>query len=225
MAQAAIARGYRYIAICDHSFSASYAGGLTPARLRQQMAAIDKLNAKFKNSKFQILKGSEVDIRADGSLDFPDDLLKQLDIVVASVHSGFAKDVTRRMIKACKNPHVMIIAHPTGRLIGKREGYQNLDLEAVMQAAVSFGTALEVNSFFDRLDLNDAHCRRANELGCRLAVNTDSHSVEHLWMMELGVGTARRGWVKKKNVINCLTAARLADRIKLGKSGKTDRGR
>jgi DNA polymerase (family 10) len=202
MAQAAIARGYRYIAICDHSVSASYAGGLTPARLRQQMVAIDKLNSKFPNSKFKILKGSEVDIRTDGSLDFPDDLLKQLDIVVASVHSGFAKDVTKRMIAACNNPYVKIIAHPTGRLIARREGYQDLDLEAVMREAARTGTALEVNSFMDRLDLNDVHCRRAQQLGCVLAIDTDSHSMEHFWMMELGVGTARRGWVGKKNVIN-----------------------
>ncbi|HTY08489.1 MAG TPA: DNA polymerase/3'-5' exonuclease PolX, partial [Candidatus Edwardsbacteria bacterium] len=194
MAQAAIARGYRYIAICDHSASASYAGGLKPARLRQQMAAIDKLNARFKNSKFQILKGSEVDIRTDGTLDFPDELLEKLDIAVASVHSGFSKDVTKRMIAACRNPHVTIIAHPTGRLIGRREGYQGLDLEAVMLEAARTGTALEVNSFMDRLDLNDVHCRRARELGCRLAIDTDSHGTEHLWMMELGVGTARRGW-------------------------------
>ncbi len=214
LAAAARARSYRYMAICDHSPSASYAGGLTPAKLTEQIQLIKRHNAKQGTRSFRLLSGVECDIRPDGSLDLPDRLLAELDVVVASVHSAFTRDVTGRMIRACRHPHVDIIGHPTGRLITKREGYQGLDLKAVMRAAAETGTALEINSYSERLDLNDLEARRASELGCRLAVSTDSHRASDLWMMELGVGVARRAWLEKKDVINCRPAAKLGKKKK-----------
>jgi DNA polymerase (family 10) len=209
LAAAARKRGYSYLAICDHSPSASYAGGLTPEKLAEQIDFIKRFNAKHGCQHFRILSGCEVDVRPDGSLDLPDTLLSKLDLVVASIHSAFTKNVTVRLIRACRHPQVDIIGHPTGRLISKREGYQGLDLETVLREAAKTGTALEINSYHERLDLNDQNARRAAELGCRLAVNTDSHSAEHLWMMELGVGVARRAWLEKKHVINCLPPGKL----------------
>ncbi len=201
LATAAKGSGLSYIAICDHSRSAQYAGGLDAGTLYKQMKEIDRLNRRLEN--FRILKGSEVDILKDGSLDFEDDILEKLDVVVASIHSGFKQNVTERMIRAMQNPHVKIIGHPTGRLISRREGYE-VDLEKVMRAASETGTALEINAYFDRLDLNDVNVRRAKELGVRLAIGTDSHSKETLWYRELGVSVARRGWLTKGDLLNCL---------------------
>jgi len=167
------------------------------------MAYIERFNVKNKTRKLRVLTGVECDIKPDGTLDLPDDLLRKLDIVVASIHSAFTQNVTARMISACRHPLVDIIGHPTGRLISKRDGYQGLDLEAVMRQAAATGTALEINSYFERLDLNDLQAKRAVELGCRLAINTDSHRVQDLWMMELGVGTARRAWLTPKDIMNC----------------------
>ena len=217
LATAAKELGYKYIAICDHSRAASYAGGLSADKMAKQIEHIRRYNSKHGTGNFKLLSGSEVDIRPDGSLDFPDRLLAKLDVVVASVHSAFTRDVTERLIKACRNPNVDIIGHPTGRLISKRDGYQGLDLEAVMKEAAATGTALEINSFYDRLDLNDANCRRARDLGCKIAIDTDSHHVDHLWMMELGVGVARRGWLGKKDVINCLPADKLVNNKTINK--------
>lgn len=214
LAAAARARNYGYIAICDHSPSASYAGGLPAEKLQKQIEHIERYNAKHGERNFRVLSGVECDIRPDGTLDLPDRLLAELDVVVASVHSAFTRDVTERMIKACRHPQVDIIGHPTGRLISKREGYQGLDLEAVMREAAATGTALEINSYLERLDLNDRDARRASELGCRLAVNTDSHRASDLWMMELGVGVARRAWLGRKHVINCQPAAKLGKKKK-----------
>jgi DNA polymerase (family 10) len=209
LAAAARKLGYKYLAICDHSPSASYAGGLSSEKLRKQIEHIKRFNLKRSTGNFRLLSGVECDIRPDGTLDLPDRLLAELDVVVASVHSAFTRNVTDRMIKACRHPQVDVIGHPTGRLISKREGYQGLDLEAVMRQAAATGTALEINSYQERLDLNDRDARRASELGCRLAVNTDSHRASDLWMMELGVGVARRAWLGKKDVINCLPAGKL----------------
>lgn len=199
MAQSARERGYRFIAICDHSRSVHYANGLDENRLLQQLDEIDSLNEQL--SDFRILKGSEVDILADGSLDFEDQLLEQLDIVVASIHTGFKQNVTARILKAMENPYVNIIAHPTGRLISRREGY-DVDLNQLFAKASKTGTALEINAFPDRLDLNDINCRRAAEAGAKLVINTDSHRPEHLSYMKFGVGTARRGWLRKQDIIN-----------------------
>ncbi len=214
MAATAAERGYGYLAICDHSPSVTYAGGLTAEKLRKQMEHIKRYNAKQGTRDFRLLAGTECDIRPDGSLDLPDTLLSKLDMVVASVHSAFTRDITGRMVRACRNPHVDVIAHPTGRLISKRQGYQGLDLEAVMREAAATGTALEMNAYHERLDLGDRDARRAAELGCRLAINTDSHRASDLWMMELGVGVARRAWLGRKSVVNCLPPGRLGKRTK-----------
>ena len=187
------------MAICDASQSVHHAHGATEERILQQIQEIDELNQKYEN--IQILKGSEVDILSDGRLDFPDSILEQLDVVVASIHTGFKQNVTERILKAMEKPHVKIIAHPTGRLISRREGYQ-VDLKDVFKQAVRTNTALEINAFPDRLDLSDINARTAVEMGVKLVINTDAHRPEHLDYMKFGVGTARRGWIEKSNIIN-----------------------
>jgi DNA polymerase (family 10) len=194
-------RGYAFIAVCDHSQSVKYARGLSPERLRRQMREIDALNAMLGGGRFRLIKGSEVDILADGSLDFPDALLKELDFVIAAVHSGFKKNVTERMLKALANPWVKAVAHPTGRLISGREGY-DVDIEKVMDGAKRLGKALELNAFYDRLDLDEFNCRRARESGVRITIGTDSHAADGLDMMRLGVGIARRAWLGPADVLN-----------------------
>ena len=206
MAKKAESLGYAYVAVCDHSRSASYAGGLSHERLIEQIGEIRKINKKLKACR--ILAGSEVDIRADGTLDFPDDLLRQLDVVVASVHSGFKKRVTERLIAAAKNPFVTVLGHPTGRLIGEREGYE-VDAEAVMKACADTGTAMEINAYYLRLDLNDVLARRAKELGVRLSLGTDAHHPDQMDMMRYGLGVARRAWLEKKDLLNCMKVEKL----------------
>ncbi|MDN3509959.1 MAG: DNA polymerase/3'-5' exonuclease PolX [Candidatus Jettenia sp.] len=202
MAKRAMDMGYKYLVVSDHSQSLHVANGLKEEELLEEIEEIDNLNKKLKG--FTLLKATEVDIMADGSIDFPDKLLEKLDVVIASIHSGFKQEkkrITERMIAAIRNPYVNIIAHPTGRLIGKREGYE-VDLDKVMEACVETGTALELNCYYDRLDLNDSNCRKAKEIGVMIAINTDAHHVDQMWMIELGVGIARRGWLEAKNVIN-----------------------
>lgn len=190
---------YEYIAICDHSQAARYARGLSPDRLLEQIAEINRLNRRLKG--FRLLKGSEVDILADGRLDFPDSLLQKLDVVVASIHSGFKKNVTERMLKAMENPHVHIIGHPSGRLISGREGY-DVDLTKVLEMARRLGKALELNAYYDRLDLNEFYLRKAKEQGLRIALGTDTHHANGLAMMRFGVGIARRAWLEKEDILN-----------------------
>jgi len=202
-------RGYSYIAICDHSHSAAYAGGLTAERLEKQMREIDRLNRSLRG--FRLLKGSEVDILADGQLDLPDRLLARLDFVVAAVHSGFRKNVTERMLKALSNPHVRVIAHPTGRLISGREGYE-VDLDRVIEAAGRSGKALEHNCFYDRLDLDEHAMKKAKERGVVISLGTDTHSAGGLTMMRYGVGIARRAWLGKKDLLNTLPLSQLVKR-------------
>ncbi len=192
-------RGYAYMAVCDHSKSVFYANGMDEGRLLEAVEAIRRLNAEM--SDFTVLAGAEVDILSDGALDYSDDVLAQLDFVVASIHSAFKQDPTARTIAAMENRYVDVIGHPTGRLISRREGFV-LDMDRVMEAALRTGTALEVNSFWDRLDLNDVNVRKAVSKGVKLSVNTDAHHQRHLPMMALGVGTARRGWARKQDVIN-----------------------
>jgi DNA polymerase (family 10) len=198
--------GYKYVAICDHSRSVKYAGGLSADRLERQGEEIRRLNSKLKG--IQLLAGSEVDIKGDGSLDFPDRLLEKLDIVLAAIHQGFKQRVTERMCKAMENPHVDVIVHPTGRLISRREGYE-VDLEAVLKKAAETRTALEINAYYDRLDLNDMNCLRAGKLGVKVAIGTDAHHSNQMWMLQLGVGVARRGWLEAKDVVNTLPAGRV----------------
>jgi DNA polymerase (family 10) len=209
VARAAKARGYSYVSINDHSHSLGVAHGLTLERLIEQGEEIERVNKRVKG--VTVLRGTEVDILSDGSVDFPDDVLEKLDVVVASVHSGFQQSrdkMTGRIVSAIENPHVDIIGHPTGRLLGTRPAYE-VDLERVFRAAADTGTALEMNAWHERLDLNDVNARRAAEMGIGIAISTDSHHIDQLWMMELGVRTARRGWLGKKNVLNAMTKSAL----------------
>jgi DNA polymerase (family 10) len=213
IAEKGISMRYSFIAICDHSKSARYAGGMNEAALLKQIAEIREVNSRLKGKGFRLLAGIEVDIKADGSLDFPDALLKKLDVVVASIHSGFKHRVTERIVTAMKNPYVHIIGHPTGRLISRREGYE-VDLGKVMEAAKGTRTALEINAYYDRLDLSDIACRKAKELGITLAIGTDSHSIAHLDFMKFGLAVARRGWLEKPDLLNSLRPQALLTRLK-----------
>ncbi|OPY45475.1 MAG: hypothetical protein A4E47_00949 [Methanosaeta sp. PtaU1.Bin028] len=207
--------GYHYLALCDHSPSVGIAGGLSEERLQEKMAAIDRFNEAGEGPT--ILKGTEVDIRADGTLDYPDSLLEKCDLVVAAIHMGFSqkeRDINGRLIAAMENEHVDVIAHPTGRLIGRREAYQ-VDLQAVLEAAARTGTIMEINSHPSRLDLDDLWSRKAKELGVDIAINTDSHSPDQLRLMSFGVTVARRGWLEPQNVVNTLTLPSLLDRLGL----------
>lgn len=194
--------GYGYIAMTDHSPSSRIAGGLSIEELYEKKKEVDALNKKLKGIK--ILMGSEVDIKSDGSLDYPDEVLMDLDIAIAAVHSGFKMDeesMTRRIVKALQNPFIHVLVHPTGRLIGRREGYE-VNMDKIIKKAQEYGKALEINSHYLRLDLNDMNVRKAVSIGVRIIISTDSHAPDELDMMRLGVATARRGWAEKKNVLN-----------------------
>lgn len=203
MRKAAEELGYRYLAVTDHAANLKVAGGLERERLLRQVEAIRSLNDAG-DSPVTLLAGTELNIDNDGGLDYEDGTLSLLDVVVASVHAGFKQDrarITRRIVTAMRNPHVKVIAHPTGRLIGQRPPY-DVDLRAVMREARETGTALELNAFPDRLDLADEHLAEAGEMGVRIALGTDAHRPEHLGFMLYGVATARRGWLGKDDVIN-----------------------
>jgi DNA polymerase (family 10) len=215
MAKAAQKRRYRYLAICDHSPTVGVTNGLTPRRLKKQIEEIAKLNKKMAQQKsgrnFKILKGIEVDIKANGQLDLPDDILRELDIVVAAVHTRFnqtEEEMTKRIIRAVENPQVDIIAHPTGRLIGRREPYQ-VDMDKLMDACKANGKALELNAYPERLDLSDLNCRKAKEKGLKIAISSDAHRDSHLDWISFGIATARRGWIEPGDVINTLPWAKL----------------
>lgn len=216
MAEAARARGYEYIAITDHSRSLGVAGGLTPAELVAQIEEIERLNANWDD--FRILTGTEVDILADGTLDFDDELLARLDIVIASVHSAMQQDeqtMTERIVTAMNNPHVDIIGHPTGRIIGRRDGYA-VDMAALIDAAAATGTCLEINASPERLDLKDVDARRARRAGVMLVVNTDAHRTDGFEQMTYGMTVARRAWLTADDVLNCLPLSELKARLKDG---------
>ncbi len=202
MALAARELGYQYLGITDHSGGRGIAHGLDAGRLRQQISEIRQLNQRI--SGIHIFSGIEVDIRADGSLDMPDELLAKLDIVIAAVHSSMnqsQEQMTRRIIGAIENPNVDVLAHPTCRLLPDREPVA-VDIEAVFQTAARTNTMLEINGMPSRLDLKDIHAYRARELGVKLVINTDAHSVEHLEFMRFGVGVARRGWCEARDILN-----------------------
>jgi DNA polymerase (family 10) len=205
---AAEARGYEYILVSDHSRSATIARGLTPDQVREQIKQIRALQQRH---RIRILAGSECDILADGAMDFPDDVLKELDVVLAAVHSRFKQpgpEMTARICRALENPHVRILVHPTGRLIGSREPY-DVDLEQVFATAKRLDKAVEINGSPHRLDLRDVHARRARELGLRLSIDTDAHYLTELDHMALGVATARRAWIGPAHVVNALPLAEL----------------
>ncbi|MCH8967853.1 MAG: DNA polymerase/3'-5' exonuclease PolX [Planctomycetes bacterium] len=209
LAEAAKGLAYEYINITDHSKSSAIANGLSIERMEQQIETVRAFDKTFKGLK--VLVGCECDILSNGDLDYPDDLLAECDIVVASIHSamGQAKEViTRRTIKAIENPHVHIIGHPTSRLLNKRPATA-IDVPEIVKAAVETGTALEVNSAWKRLDLNDRHVRHAIDAGAMLSINTDSHDTPQLQQMRYGVATARRGWATADRVINTMSLKQL----------------
>jgi len=202
MAAYAMHKGYEYIAITEHSKAVGIARGLDEERVLKQIKEIDRINKQLKG--FRILKGIEVDIKADGSLDLKDDVLKRLDVVVGAVHSKFnmtQEEMTERLIKATATGLVNIIAHPTGRIVGVREPYP-VDSARLMNAAREHGVILELNSYPDRLDLNDSYCRLAKDMGVMVAISTDSHNRLHMDNIRFGIHTARRGWLEKKDVLN-----------------------
>ena len=210
MARGARSAGLSYLVISDHSQSLGVVNGLTVERLRMQWEAIAEAQHRLGDS-ILLLRGAEVEIRADGELDYPDEILAALDVVTASVHTSLRQSrerVTARMLSAVRNPHVDVIGHPTGRMVGGRDPAE-LDLEVVLAAARESGVALEINAHPARLDLKDAHARRAVEMGCRLAINSDAHSPADLELRPYGVATARRGWVGAESVVNAWPRERL----------------
>lgn len=203
MVEMARSLGYSYICITDHAERLYVAGGLTEKELREEYERIDRLNESYDG--FTILKGIELNIDNDGDVDYPDSFLAEMDVVIGSIHAGFNQpksQLTGRMVKAMENPHIDIIAHPTGRVLGKRPAY-DIDLPTVFKVAAETGTVLELNSFPDRLDLRDDYLMDAKfNYGCRFAINTDAHNVNHLRYMRYGVATAQRGWLERKDVVN-----------------------
>ncbi len=202
MASAGKKLDHEYICITDHTGKLAIANALDEKRIKEQRKEIDKVNKKIEG--ITILQGVEVNITDDGSLDMNDKVLKELDIVVASIHSGFKnpkEKITKRMIRAMENENVDIIAHPTGRLITKREAY-DIDLDSVFEAAKKTRTVMEINAYPERMDLRDTHVRAAVKAGVKLAISTDAHNTDQLHFIRLGIGTARRGWAKKEDVIN-----------------------
>ena len=216
MVEAAAAQGYEYMALTDHSAGLGVANGLTNERLESQIALLRSMRERF---DITILCGSEVDIRGNGELDYPDEILAQLDVVVASVHSAMGQEratMTARMIKAMEHPSVTIIGHLSTRLLGQREPVE-FDVEAVLQAARDTGTALEINASPERLDLKDTHAYRARELGVPLAINTDSHHHAHLGKRRFGVAVARRAWCRPEDILNTLPRERFLEFIRTPK--------
>jgi len=213
MADAARALGYEYLVISDHSQGLGVANGLSPERLWTQREEIQRLNRQW--SDFQLLQGVELEIKADGSLDFEDEVLAQLDVVIASVHSSLRQErqiLTQRLLRAIENPYVTVIGHPEGRLLGQREA-SDINVDVVLQAAASTGTIMEINSIPNRLDLDDVYVKRAIELGVGLVINSDAHSAEGLKAMVYGVATARRGWAEATHILNTLPRAELLARL------------
>ncbi|RIK39369.1 MAG: DNA polymerase/3'-5' exonuclease PolX [Chloroflexi bacterium] len=206
MAEAAQKQGYEYWTVSDHSVGLGMVNGLDAERVRQQAAEIAALNEGWQRAgvNFRLLRGIEVEILADGSLALPDEVLAELDVVVASIHSGLRQEratITARCLKAIRNPYVDILGHPTGRMIGAREP-ADLDMEAVLQACAETGTAVEINAHPSRLDVNDIYARRAVELGCKIAINSDAHELTGMEVMEYGIAVARRAWLTAADVIN-----------------------
>jgi DNA polymerase (family 10) len=217
MAEAAIALGYEYLIFCDHSQSLKVANGLAPDRLRKKMDAVRKADDKY--DEIRLLCGSEVDILKDGALDYEDDLLAELDFVVASVHTSFGigeEAMTERIIRAINNPHVRTIGHPTGRILNRREPYE-VDVSRLIKEAAATNTALELNSYVDRLDLAVPYVREAMNASVRITIDTDAHDETALSLMKFGISQARRAWVEKEGIINCLPLAEFEEYLKAGK--------
>jgi DNA polymerase (family 10) len=209
MAKAAKKIGYKYLAITDHTKNVTVAGGLDEKDFKKQIKDIDRVNKKIKG--ITILKGAEVDILKDGSLDLDNQVLKKIDVVICAIHynRNLSKSKqTKRVLKAMDNPYFQIFAHPSGRLINERKPYE-IDLEKVMQKAKKKNIILELNAHPQRLDLNDADAKRAKELGLKLSIQTDAHTIDDLQFMEYGLGQARRGWLEKEDVVNTYSLTKL----------------
>jgi DNA polymerase (family 10) len=216
MAEAARARGYKYMAITDHSKNLAFANGLDDKRAVEHIQRIRKVNEQMEG--IRIFAGVEVDILADGTLDLSDSVLEQMDIVIASVHSHFnqtSAEMTDRLLKAVENPNTSLIGHPTGRLLLRREAYQ-FDIDAVIKAAAQKKVAMELNSYPDRLDLCDRHLRLAKQHGVKIVINTDSHHTSHLEKIRYGILQARRAWLTKEDVLNTLPVQKFAKAMKHG---------
>jgi DNA polymerase (family 10) len=210
MAEAAQKLGYGYIVIADHSVSLGIANGLSVERLEQQAEEIAAADETM-GPDFRVLHGTEMEIKADGTLDFPDEVLAGLDFVIASLHVGLRqprRQVTERVLAAIENPHVDMIGHPSGRLLPDRPA-ADLDMEEVLTAAAATGTIIEINANPQRLDLRDVYVKRALELGVKLAINTDAHHSDHLAFMHYGVAVAQRGWATGADVVNTWDVAKL----------------
>ncbi|MBL7150914.1 DNA polymerase/3'-5' exonuclease PolX [Candidatus Microgenomates bacterium] len=207
--KAAQAMGYQYLGISDHTKFLRIEHGLNEKQLSQQRKEIDKLNQKLKG--FKILQGAETNVLNDGSIDIKDEALKKLDYAIAGVHSSFKMErerMTEQIIKAMKNPYIKILAHPTGRILKRRDEYQ-CDFDKILRAAKQFNVALEINAYPERLDLNDQNIRRAKEAGVKMVINTDSHHKDQLRFMEFGIAQARRGWAEKIDIINTQSLEKL----------------
>jgi DNA polymerase (family 10) len=216
MAEAAMAHGYKYMAITDHSKNLAFANGLDDKRAVEHIKRIRAANDKINGIK--IFAGIEVDILADGALDLSDSVLEQMDLVIASVHSHFnqsSAEMTDRLLKAVENPNTSIIGHPTGRLLLRRDAYQ-FDLDSVLKAAAQRKVAMELNSYPDRLDLCDRHLRLAKQHGVKIVINTDSHHTSHLEKIRYGVLQARRAWLTKDDVLNTMPAQDFGRAMKHG---------
>ena len=218
MAKEAIALGYEYVGISDHTKFLHIEHGLDEKQLAEQRKYIDKLNSKFQiqNSKFKILRGCEANIMADGSIDIKDESLAKLDYVIAGVHSQMKmtkEKMTERIIKAMKNPHVDIISHPTGRILKQRDEYE-IDFDKILTVAKETGAILEINANPYRLDLNDKNIRKAKEIGIKMIINSDAHQPEQMRFMEYGVSQARRGWAGKGDIINVWPADKMLSMLK-----------
>jgi len=214
MAEAARERGYKYMAITDHSKNLAFANGLDDKRALLHIEKIRKAEESLKGIK--VLAGIEVDILENGELDLADETLAEMDIVIASVHSHFNQDaakMTERLLRVANHPHVSLIGHPTGRILLRRDAYP-YDMEAVLNAAAKNKLAMELNAYPDRLDLRDQHLRMAKERGVKIVINTDSHHTSHLEKIKYGVLQARRAWLTKDDVLNTLPPDKFAKAIK-----------
>ncbi|MFA5642963.1 MAG: DNA polymerase/3'-5' exonuclease PolX [Candidatus Paceibacterota bacterium] len=218
MADKAMELGYQYLGISDHTKFLRIENGMNEKQLASQRKEIDDLNSGFaaKNIGFKILQGAETNVLKDGSIDIKDEALAKLDYAIAGVHSNLKmekEEMTERIVKAMKNPYIKIISHPTGRILKRREEY-SIDLNKILRAAKEFGVALEINSYPERLDLNDINIRKAKEAGVKMVINTDSHLKDQMRYMEFGVAQARRGWAEKQDIINAWSAEELINYFK-----------
>jgi len=220
MAEAALSRGYKYLAICDHTQSLAVASGLSPEEIRERRKEIERWNKKGKG--LRLLDGVEVNIMSDGSLDFPDSELEKLEVVVAGLHSGLGQGeekILRRLEGAMKNKYVQVISHPTGRILNRRDAYQ-VNREKLFYLARETRTSLEINSQPERLDLSDVDARRARDLGVKLVISTDAHSPSSLDYIRYGVAQARRGWLRKEDVLNTFSLEKLLEFLNCKKKAK-----